>query len=58
MVVVDTSVLIDFFKGNNKSYDISENSDAVTTTISYYEIFSGVKHKKAKKEETFFRRFI
>jgi predicted nucleic acid-binding protein len=58
MIVVDTSVLIDFFKGKNKSFDISENSEAVTTTITYHEIFSGIKHKKAKKEEIFFRRFF
>jgi predicted nucleic acid-binding protein len=58
MIVVDTSVLIDFFKGKNKSFDISENSEAVTTTITYHEIFSGLKHKKAKKEEMFFRRFF
>lgn len=58
MIVVDTSVLIDYFKGNNKSFDISENSDAVTTTITYHEIFSGIKHKKARKEEMFFRRFF
>jgi predicted nucleic acid-binding protein len=58
MIVVDTSVLIDYFKGNNKSFDISENSDAVTTTITYHEIFSGIKYKKARKEEMFFRRFF
>lgn len=58
MIVVDTSVLIDYFKGNNESFDISENSDAVTTTITYHEIFSGIKHKKARKEEMFFRRFF
>jgi predicted nucleic acid-binding protein len=58
MIVVDTSVLIDYFKGNNKSFDISENSDAVTTTITYHEILSGIKYKKARKEEMFFRRFF
>ena len=56
MIVLDTSVLIDYFRG--KSFDIVENSDAVTTVITYHEIISGIKHKKAKKEEIFFRRFF
>ena len=58
MIVLDTSVLIDYFKGRNKSFDIIENSDVVTTVITYHEILSGIKHKKAKKEETLFRRFF
>lgn len=58
MMVLDTSVLIDYFKGNNKSFDIIENSDVVTTVITYHEILSGIKHKKAKKEEIFYRRFF
>jgi predicted nucleic acid-binding protein len=58
MIVLDTSVLIDFFKGENKSFDIIENSDVVTTVITYHEILSGIKHKKAKKEEIFYRRFF
>lgn len=29
-----------------------------TTVITYHEILSGIKHKKAKKEEMFFRRFF
>ncbi len=58
MIVLDTSVLIDYFKGENRSFDIIENSDAVTTVITYHEILSGIKHKKARKEEIFFRRFF
>jgi len=56
MIVLDTSVLIDYFRG--KSFDTVENSDVVTTVITYHEILSGIKHKKAKKEEIFFRRFF
>jgi tRNA(fMet)-specific endonuclease VapC len=58
MIVLDTSVLIDFFKGKKKSFDIIENLDVVTTVITYHEILSGIKHKKAKKEEIYFRRFF
>ncbi len=58
MIILDTSVLIDYFKGRNKSFDIVANSDVVTTVITYHEILSGIKHKKAKKEEAFYRRFF
>ncbi len=58
MIVLDTSVLIDYFKGENKSFDFVTNSDAAATVISYHEILSGIKHKKAKKEEAFYRRFF
>lgn len=29
-----------------------------TTVITYYEIFSGVKYRKARKEEQFLRKFF
>ena len=58
MIVLDTSVLIDYFKGKNKSFDIVGNSDTVTTVITYHEMLSGIKHKKARKEETLLRRFF
>lgn len=59
MIVLDTSVLIDYFRGKNKSFDIVAGSDnAVTTVISYHEILSGIKHRKAKNEEKFYRRFF
>jgi tRNA(fMet)-specific endonuclease VapC len=57
MIVLDTSFLIDFFKGKNSTFDIA-NSDVATTVISYHEILSGVKYRKAKNEEKFFRRFF
>lgn len=58
MIVLDTSVIIDYFKGKNKTFDIVGNSDAVTTVITYHEILSGIKHKKARKEEILLRRFF
>lgn len=56
-VLLDTSFLIDYFKGKNKTSEIVY-SDTATTVINYHEILSGVKHRKARKEETFFRRFF
>ncbi len=58
MIVLDTSVLIDYFKGKNNSFEFVANSDATTTVITYHEILSGIKHRKAKKEEAFYRRFF
>ena len=57
MIVVDTSTLIDFFRGIEKTREFMDD-DVTTTVMSYYEILSGVKHRKARKEEHFFRRFF
>ena len=57
MIVLDTSTLIDFFRGVEKTREFMDE-DVATTVISYYEILSGVKHRKARKEEQFFRRFF
>jgi len=48
MIVLDTSFLIDFFKGERGTLSIID-SDVATTVITYHEILSGIKHKKAKK---------
>lgn len=56
-ILLDTSFLIDYFKGKNKTSEVVY-SDTATTVINYHEILSGVKHRKAKKEEDFFRRFF
>lgn len=57
MIILDTSALLDFFRGEKKIRDFM-NDDVTTTVISYYEIFSGIKHRKARKEEQFFKRFF
>lgn len=57
MIVLDTSALIDFFRGVENTREFMDN-DVTTTVITYYEILSGVKHRKARKEEQFFRRFF
>jgi len=57
MIILDTSFLIDFFKGEEGTLAIIR-SDIATTVMTYHEILSGIKHKKAKREEKFFRRFF
>ncbi|HII80076.1 MAG TPA: type II toxin-antitoxin system VapC family toxin [Methanosarcina sp.] len=57
MIVFDTSTLIDFFRGIEKTREFMDE-DVTTTIITYYEILSVVKHRKARKEEQFFRRFF
>jgi tRNA(fMet)-specific endonuclease VapC len=71
MIVFDTAYLIDFFKGKKETlgaFEVTEideldialdfDSDIATTVVTFHEIMSGVKHKKVKKEERFFRRFF
>ncbi len=71
MIVLDTAYLIDFFKGKKETlgaFEITDidaldisldfESDIATTVITFHEIMSGVKHKKVKKEERYFRRFF
>jgi hypothetical protein len=57
MIILDTSFLIDFFKGEEGTQVIIR-TDVATTAITYHEILSGIKHRKAKREEEFFRRFF
>ena len=46
MIVLDTSFLIDLFKGERRTLSILD-SDVATTIITYHEILSGIKHKKS-----------
>ena len=57
MIVLDTSALIDLFRGSDQIRDFVAE-DSATTMISCYEIFAGVNHRKARREEQFFRRFF
>ena len=57
MIVLDTSALIDLFRGSGQIGEFV-GEDTATTMISCYEIFAGVNHRKAKREEQFFRRFF
>ena len=59
MIVLDTSFLIDYFRGVKATYDlVDEEDDIAVTTITYHEILTGLKRKKSKKEEKFFKRFF
>ncbi len=57
MMVLDTSALIDLFRGKDE-IRWAIGGDVATTAINYHEIFVGIKHHKAKAEERFFRRFF
>lgn len=57
MIILDTSALIDLFRGNDEILKVI-GDDAATTVINYHEIFVGIKRYKSKTEERFFRRFF
>ncbi len=57
MIILDTSAIIDIFRGREGILDLID-TDVTTTVINYHEIMAGVKHKKAKIEERYFRRFF
>jgi tRNA(fMet)-specific endonuclease VapC len=57
MILLDTGFLIDFFKGEERTQSIV-GKEVATTVITYHEIFTGLKHRKAEKEERFFKDFF
>ena len=57
MIILDTSALIDLFRGGNEIRKMVDG-DAASTAISYHEIYVGIKRNKAKAEERFFTRFF
>ncbi len=57
MIVLDTSALIDLFRGSDEIRR-AIGGDVASTVVNYHEIFVGIKHHKAKAEERFFRRFF
>lgn len=57
MIVLDTSALIDLFRGSDQ-IQAFVSDDAATTMISCYEIFAGINHRRSEREEQFFRRFF
>lgn len=57
MIILDTSALIDLFRGGNEIRKVI-GGDIASTVINYHEIFVGIKRHKAKAEERFFRRFF
>ncbi|MCU0637765.1 MAG: type II toxin-antitoxin system VapC family toxin [Methanothrix sp.] len=57
MIILDTSALIDLFRGGNEILRSLEG-DVASTAISYHEIYVGIKRQKARAEERFFRRLF
>lgn len=57
MIILDTSCLIDLFQGREGILELID-AEVTTTAINYHEIMAGIKHKKAKKEERYFKRFF
>jgi len=59
MIVLDTSFVIDYFRGVKATYSlVDEEDDIAITTITYHEILTGLKRKRSKREEKFFKRFF
>jgi len=58
MYFLDTTAVIELFKGNEKLKTHLRKDGAATTTISYFEIFSKILHKNLKQEKTYFTRFF
>ena len=59
MIVLDTSSLIDYLRGVEATYDLTdEENEVAITTITYHEIMVGLKRKRSKREEKFFRRLF
>ena len=58
MILLDTTFLIDYFRGRESLEHLIENDTGVTTTLNYHEIMTGVKRSKSKREELFFKSFF
>lgn len=60
MYFLDTTAIIELFRGNEglrKKLE-GQNEHSAVTTLSYFEIFSRIAHKRMKREETYFKRFF
>ncbi len=58
MIILDTTFLIDYFRGKEITREIIKGEETATTVVSYHEIMTGIKIRKAKKEERFFKKFF
>jgi len=58
MILLDTSFLIDYFKGVQETRNLIAGEECCTTVINYHEIMAGVKRIRAKREESFFQRLF
>lgn len=60
MFFLDTTAIIELFKGNERLKRVLEEKGdgSAVTAVSYFEIFTGIIHKRLKREETYFTRFF
>jgi len=58
MIVLDTSFLINYFRGRNPIGNSLKDRQVAVTAVTYHEVMVGIKRKKAKNEEQFFNRFF
>jgi tRNA(fMet)-specific endonuclease VapC len=58
MILLDTTFLIDYFRGRDNLEHCIEHTTGVTTTLNYHEIMTGIRRSKSKHEEHFFRAFF
>jgi tRNA(fMet)-specific endonuclease VapC len=58
MILLDTTFLIDYFRGRGSLEHLLENDTGVTSTLNYHEIMTGIRRSKSKHEEHFFRAFF
>ena len=58
MIMLDISFIIDYFRGVEVTYDLVDENDVAITAITYHEIMTGLKRKRSKREEKFFKRFF
>jgi predicted nucleic acid-binding protein len=52
MILLDTSFLIDYFKGVEETSKIVSGRECVTTVITYHEIMAGVRRLKVEEKKS------
>jgi len=61
MILLDTSFIIDLHKGADSARPLVSKlrgRSLATTTISLFEVFTGIHHRRLKDEERSFSRFF
>ena len=57
MIILDTSAVIDLFRGRGALRETLDSEHAISV-ITVYEVQIGVKHRQAKAEGNIFRQFF
>lgn len=58
MYILDTTTIIELFRGNEKLREILKEKECSVSSISYFEIFSKLYAKRHEKEKRYFLRFF